>query len=118
MIRHVSAEKALTCIEDVDQRALANCEPEQLRQHLPQLRQRNALQQAQIDADDARPDAAFGAETLRRLLPFTGGTLELSGFFGGSPSSAIAQPAPRSAPSAQRLTRACHANRKAESPKP
>src|SRR3954467_4705761 len=92
---------------------------------------------------------ALGAEAPDGFCPFDGGTLELSGVFGGRPSLTSSsatraasaafsapppfpptpppasaafsatprcpQPTPRSAPSARRSTRPCHANHEAES---
>ena len=55
--------------EDVDQRALADGEPEQVRQHRAQSRQRNALHRAQIDDQgaDVRPERRSRLQSRRRL---------------------------------------------------
>ena len=58
-----------TRIEDVDQRALADGEPEQVRQHRAQPRQRKALDRAQIDDKGAqvRPERRSRLQSRRRL---------------------------------------------------
>ena len=56
-------------VEDVDQRAFANVQAEQVAQHVAQSRQRNALDRAQIDHKGAQvwPERRSRLQALRRL---------------------------------------------------